>query len=222
MFQFPSLLLSFIIVFTFSFTTLFHKVGEQQNMELRKRVSPAPVVAMEATVVKVVKKRARQDEVAAKIPRKSAKAAATKATAQAAAKATTVAKAKAPAAGKKKGKKKTATPAPAGGDEDEFGVHAMTVTAIKDLLNTRELSTNGDKKVLSKRLLERLVKEKDPDYKPKPKGRFCKECPTPTLMRKRNGVRGPFFGCSNYPQCCYTEGRGFAMVSNKPEPWFNL
>jgi hypothetical protein len=104
-------------------------------------------------------------------------------------------------------------------NEDEFGVHAMKVSEIKEKLNSRDLSTNGDKKVLSKRLIERLTKEKDPEYKPKPKGRFCKVCTTPTLMRKRSGVRGPFFGCSNYPQCSYTENRGYAMVNNVPENW---
>lgn len=115
-------------------------------------------------------------------------------------------------------KKKDAKVAPKG-SSDEFSVSAMTVSKIKEMLKERDLSTNGDKKVLSKRLVERLVKEKDPEYKPKPKGRFCKVCPEPTLMRKRSGVRGPFFGCGNYPNCSYTESRGMAMVDNRHEPW---
>ena len=105
--------------------------------------------------------------------------------------------------------------------EDEFGVYAMKVAEIKEKLKERDLSTNGDKKVISKRLIERLVKEKDPSYKPKPKGRFCKECVVPTLMQKRNGVRGPFFGCANYPQCMYTENRGSMAMLGKPK-WFDI
>ena len=104
---------------------------------------------------------------------------------------------------------------------DEFGVYVMKVSEIKEKLKERDLSTNGDKKVLSKRLTERLVKEKDPTYKPKPKGRFCQECVVPTLMQKKNGVRGPFFGCSNYPQCMYTENRGSMAMLGKPK-WFDI
>ena len=101
----------------------------------------------------------------------------------------------------------------------DFGVSAMTVAEIKSKLTERDLSTNGVKKVLSKRLVERLAKEEDPAFKPKPKGRFCKVCTSPTLMRKRSGVRGPFFGCTAYPLCTYTENRGYAMVNNVPENW---
>ena len=54
-----------------------------------------------------------------------------------------------------------------------------------------------------------------------PKGRFCKECVVPTLMQKRNGVRGPFFGCANYPQCMYTENRGSMAMLGKPK-WFDI
>lgn len=106
-------------------------------------------------------------------------------------------------------------------DDDEINVGALTVSTIKDMLKERDLSTNGDKKVLSKRLIERLVKEKDPDYKPKPKGRFCKVCVDPPLMQKRNGVRGPFFGCANYPQCTYTENRGGMAMLPKAK-WFDI
>ena len=104
---------------------------------------------------------------------------------------------------------------------DEFGVHAMKVPEIKDKLKERDLSTNGDKKVLSKRLIERLMKEKEPTYKPKPKGRFCKVCVEPALMQKRMGVRGPFFGCPNYPECTYTENRG-GMAMLPKQKWFDI
>ena len=184
---------------------------ERRSMRLVPVHVPVDAL-MEPKVAKVVKKRARGDEAdkTVKVSKKTAKDLPQ-------GKSSTVVTNTA-----KKGNSTvtgTKNNAALGADEDEFGVHAMTVAAIKDLLNARDLSTNGAKKVLSKRLIERLVKEKDVTYKPKPKGRFCKECAIPTLMRKRNGVRGPFFGCTNYPACHYTESRGFAMVSNKPEPW---
>jgi hypothetical protein len=85
---------------------------------------------------------------------------------------------------------------------DEFGVNEMEIKQVKQQLKERKLSIKGSDKVLKKRLLDRLVKEKDPEYKPKPKGRTCKWCGS--LMKKKNGFRGEFYGCSSYPNCQYT------------------
>ena len=85
---------------------------------------------------------------------------------------------------------------------DEWDIEKMAVPSIKEMLKERELSTNGDKKVLIKRLVARLHKEKDPEYKAKPKGRHCKWCGA--LMQKRRSLKGPFFGCSTWPECQYT------------------
>jgi hypothetical protein len=85
---------------------------------------------------------------------------------------------------------------------DSFGVDSMTVKEVKEALKKRQLSIKGTDKVLKKRLLERLLKEQDPDYTPKPKGRHCKWCNA--LMKKKNSFRGEFYGCSTWPACQYT------------------
>ncbi len=85
---------------------------------------------------------------------------------------------------------------------DQWEVEKMTVPAIKEMLKARDLSVRGDKKVLSKRLIERLTKELNPEYKAKPKGRHCKWCDA--LMSKKRGFKGDFYGCSTYPECQYT------------------
>jgi hypothetical protein len=71
---------------------------------------------------------------------------------------------------------------------EDFGVGKMTVPKIKEMLKERDLSLNGDKKVLSKRLIERLTKEKNPDYEPRRLGRHCKWCDS--LMKKKRGIKG--------------------------------
>jgi ssDNA-binding Zn-finger/Zn-ribbon topoisomerase 1 len=85
---------------------------------------------------------------------------------------------------------------------DDFGVEKMPVPKIKEMLKERDLSVKGDKKVLSKRLIERLTKEKNPDYEPRRLGRHCKWCDS--LMKKKRGIKGDFYGCTAYPECQYT------------------
>ena len=87
-------------------------------------------------------------------------------------------------------------------EEPDFGIEGMTVPTIKNLLKERDLSTNGDKKTLVKRLHDRMVKEQDPEYEPKRKGRHCKWCDS--LMQKRRSLKGDFYGCSTYPECQFT------------------
>ncbi len=88
-------------------------------------------------------------------------------------------------------------------EDDEFGVFKMNMKEIKEQLRERTLSTNGTLKVIAKRLVDRLTKEKDPEYKPKPKGRYCKWCQAP--MKKRRTRKGDqFYGCSAFPHCQYT------------------
>jgi hypothetical protein len=86
---------------------------------------------------------------------------------------------------------------------DTFGVDKMTMKELKEQLKERCLSINGTQKVLAKRLLDRLIKEQDPEYKPKPQGRTCKWCQAP--MKKRRTRKGDqFYGCSAFPHCQYT------------------
>jgi ssDNA-binding Zn-finger/Zn-ribbon topoisomerase 1 len=75
----------------------------------------------------------------------------------------------------------------------------VTIKEVKEAPKKRQLSIKGTDNVLKKRLLERLVKEKDPEYTPKPKGRHCKWCGA--LMKKKNSFRGEFYGCSTWPAC---------------------
>ncbi len=87
-------------------------------------------------------------------------------------------------------------------DAGDHNVEKMTVAEIKAHLKERDLSIKGDKKVLTKRLIERFAKEKDPEYQPKRKGRHCKWCDN--LMKKKRGFKGDFYGCTAYPNCLYT------------------
>jgi ssDNA-binding Zn-finger/Zn-ribbon topoisomerase 1 len=87
--------------------------------------------------------------------------------------------------------------------DDPFGIESMTIEEIQNKLQERNLSTNGDERVLKKRLSDRLTKEQDPKYKPRSKNiRSCAWCGE--LMKKRNGFRGDFYGCSTFPRCQYT------------------
>jgi ssDNA-binding Zn-finger/Zn-ribbon topoisomerase 1 len=87
--------------------------------------------------------------------------------------------------------------------DDPFGIESMTIEEIQEKLQDRNLSTNGDERVLKKRLSDRLTKEQDPKYKPRAKTiRSCAWCGE--LMKKRNGFRGDFYGCSTFPRCQYT------------------
>lgn len=85
---------------------------------------------------------------------------------------------------------------------EALGIDAMSVKGVKDMLKERDLSIKGTEKVLKKRLIDRLIKEQDPAYKPKPKFRTCKWCGA--YMKKRNGFKGEFYGCSTFPACQYT------------------
>lgn len=91
--------------------------------------------------------------------------------------------------------------------EIEEKVAAMTLKSVKEELKKRDLSVKGVDKVVRKRLSDRLLKECDPEYKPREKGRHCKWCGA--LMVKKS-VRygedrwGRFYGCSAYPTCQYT------------------
>lgn len=94
---------------------------------------------------------------------------------------------------------------------DIWGVEKMKLPEIKAMLKERDLSIRGDKKILSKRLIDRLSKEQNPEFKPKPRGRFCKWCEAP--MKKRRGFKGDFYGCTSYPECQYT-----TSLSGKVDP----
>ena len=89
-------------------------------------------------------------------------------------------------------------------DNELLSVEDMDIKAIKTQLKERNLSIKGTHKVLAKRLLERLQKEKDPDYVPFKKGRHCKWCEAPMKKRRNIFKKTEFYGCSAYPTCQYT------------------
>jgi hypothetical protein len=97
---------------------------------------------------------------------------------------------------------------------DEWEIEQMDLKTIKEILREKDLSIKGNQKVLAKRLIGRLHKEKDPDYKPRPKGRVCKWCGA--FMKKRRSLKGPFFGCETWPACQYTTSlSGYAKPSRE-------
>lgn len=89
------------------------------------------------------------------------------------------------------------------GPEDPFGVNTMTLKELKEQLKERSLSIHGTQKVLAKRLHDRLLKEQNPDYKPKPIGRTCKWCQS-SMKKRRTRSGKEFYGCSSFPHCQYT------------------
>lgn len=89
-------------------------------------------------------------------------------------------------------------------NDNNLDFESMTVNKLKELLRSRDLSTNGKKNVLIERISTRFKKEKDPDYhaRPKKKQKNCEWCGD--VMKKRNGRKGEFYGCASYPTCPFT------------------
>lgn len=84
---------------------------------------------------------------------------------------------------------------------------------LTDLAKHYGLKTDGAHRALfdcemNQKCFELMAKENPELSKEKreieeAEGRICPRCNSP--LKKRNGIYGPFFGCTGYPDCKYTE-----------------
>lgn len=85
----------------------------------------------------------------------------------------------------------------------ELGRHRLT-----DLADHYGISSRGAHRALqdcrmNQQVFECLAKEMNPENVRLSGGRVCRRCGS--IMKKRNGKFGEFWGCTSYPACRYTE-----------------